>query len=320
MTTRTFEQAFNAIFHDKSIFDDFCSLDMKNEVSTFTTASGRTVYRTSKKLKKYLRFIDRVIFRYFDNDDDVVHSFIKGKSTLTAVSAHTGNSYFFLTDIRDFYPNVKTEDVQHVLERNKHLIPISDIDNFIDLIVSMTSYEGSIPVGFPTSPRLSNAFLFEFDQAVKSFCQENSLIYTRYADDIIISGQSFDELSDLRNKIQALLIDYASPNLLLKEAKTHITHLGNKVKILGLNILPDGKISVDAKYKQKIETLLHFFVNNKEKYNDFLSDEFGGDERSLFGLLHYIKSVDAAYIEKLQRKYGAYTVRTLMEEKWNVQR
>jgi RNA-directed DNA polymerase len=319
MTKRTFEQAFNVIFHDKIAFEDFCSLDIEKAVTTFEY-DGRQIIKPSDKFKKYLRFIDRVILRYLDKDEEVVHSFIKGKNTLSTVKAHTGNKYFFLTDIRSFYSNIKPDDIRKALERDKGLIPISDIENYIDLILKMTTYGGSIPVGFPTSPQLSNAFLFEFDKAVKSFCTDYSLIYTRYADDIIISGNSFDELSELRDKIQTFLNDFASPNLLLKKSKTHITHLGNKVKILGLSILPDGKITIDAKYKKKIELLLHFYTNNKDKYNNFLEEEFRGDEKSIFGLLHYAKSVDPAYLEKLQRKYGVYALRTLMEEKRDDQR
>jgi len=40
-----------------------------------------------------------------------------------------------------------------------------------------------------------------------------------------------------------------------------------------------------------------------------------GKEQSLFGLLHYARSIDMNYIDKLQKKYGVYALRTLMEEK-----
>ena len=201
MSERTFEEAFNAVFHDKKAFIDFCSIDIKNEVKTFH-ASNKFIFKTSDKLKKYLRFIDRVILSYLAKNETVVHSFTKGKSTLTAVQPHRGNSYFFLTDVESFYPNIKSSDVLRLLERDKNLIPILDIENYIDRLVAMMTIGGSIPIGFSTSPQLSNAFLFEFDCAVKSFCIDSRLIYTRYADDIIISGNSFDELSGLRNNIQ----------------------------------------------------------------------------------------------------------------------
>jgi len=314
VSKRTFEQAFNAVFHDKVAFEDFCTINVQEEVEEFFY-DDRKIFRTSKKLKKYLRFIDRVILRHLANDDEVVHSFIKGKSTLTAVKAHTSSKYFFITDIKDFFSNVKTIDVLRILERDKYLVPIDDFENYIDTIVSMTTLGGSIPIGFPTSPQLSNAFLFEFDRKTKFFCADNSLIYTRYADDIIISGQEFNDVAGLKSQIQLLLSEHVSPNLSLNQDKTHITQIGNKVKLLGLVIMPNGRVTIDVKYKNRLETLLHFYVNDKDKFNDLLKKTMKGNVKSLFGLLHYAKSIDPEYLEKLQRKYGVYTIRLLMEDK-----
>ena len=314
MIKRSFEQAFNAVFHDQCAFHEFCHLDLKEEVTEFTIGD-RTIFRTSDKLKKYLRFIDKVIFRSLSKDDEVVHSFIKGKSSLTAVKAHVTNKYFFLTDVHDFYSNITSDDVRRILERDSRQVPIDDFDSYIDLVVGLTTYRGSIPVGFSTSPQLSNAFLFEFDRAFNDFCARESLIYTRYADDIIVSGSAFNELSELSSKVQNFLKEYASPGMLINSEKTHITQIGNKVKILGLVVTPGGRITIDSKYKNNIESLVYFYINDKERYADFLYRKFKGDERSVFGLLHYAKSVDEKYIEKLQRKYGVYALRSLMEER-----
>ena len=55
---------------------------------------------------------------------------------------------------------------------------------------------------------------------------------------------------------QELLVRHGSVKLKLKESKTHITKLGNKVKILGLVVLPNGHITIDGKYKEKINALV----------------------------------------------------------------
>jgi RNA-directed DNA polymerase len=53
------------------------------------------------------------------------------------------------------------------------------------------------------------------------------------------------------------------------------------------------------------------------RFQDYLEEHFAGKEQSLFGLLHYAKSVEPRYINKLQRKYGAYAITDLLENKWN---
>ncbi len=55
MGDRTLEQAFNAVFHKKESFTDFCSLDLSEHVDDFLYKE-RKVYRTSKKLKNYCNY------------------------------------------------------------------------------------------------------------------------------------------------------------------------------------------------------------------------------------------------------------------------
>jgi RNA-directed DNA polymerase len=313
---RTLEQAFNAVFHNKESFTDFCSFDLSDKIEVFHHRE-REIYRVSKKLKDYLRFLDKVVLRHIANNEDAVHSYIKGKSVLTAVKVHANNRAFFLTDIKSFFSKISEEDVRRVLIRDKHLIPIADWDAYIPHFAKIMTCGGSIPVGFPTSPKLSNSFLFEFDNSLHEFSRSRELTYTRYSDDIIISGADRDSLLDLRDIIQDMLHQYSSDKLFLNVEKTRITHIGNKVKILGLVITPGGRVTVDIKYKRTLECLLHFYATDKDQYNSLLNKTFGGKEHSLFGMLNYVKSVDPIYLEKLQRKYGVLVLHTLMEDRWH---
>lgn len=315
MSDRTLEQAFNAVFHNKERFSDFCSLDLSEHVEQ-TSYKKRQVYKTSKTLRSYLRFIDKVLLRKLSINDEVVHSYVKRKSVLSAVEAHAKNSAFFLTDIESFFSNIGKEDVVRIITRDMHRFPISDVEAYIDHLVHMMTWDGSIPVGFPTSPNLSNGYLLEFDNSLHSYCKYRDLIYTRYADDIIVSSQDRGALLDLRNIVQELLYEHASKRLHINISKTRINHIGNKVKILGLVITPDGRVTMDAKYKRMIESILHFYITDKVKYADLLNKLYGGKEHSLFGLLHYIKATDPKYLDKLQRKYGVSVLHSLMEDRW----
>lgn len=318
MSIRTLEQAFNAKFHDSKAYEEFCSLDIKNEISDLELDSRR-VFKTSDKLKEYLRFIDKVMFEHLQKHDQAAHSYVKEKSALTAVQAHAGNKYFFTTDIENFFPSVTAEDVTKVLHRDAENIPIADFVDFIPKIVELTTYNGSIPVGFATSPKLSNAFLLGFDSALHRYCTDQALTYTRYSDDIIISCNSRSLLEDIKVHVQELLAKYASPKLLLKADKTRQIHIGKRVKILGMVIMPNGRITIDSKYKKTLETLLHYYINDKDKFHNLLDKKIKTEdkEHSLFGLLHYAKSIDPLYVGKLQRKYGAYALSALMENKWS---
>jgi RNA-directed DNA polymerase len=313
---RTLEQAFNAVFHNKDSFESFRTLVQEDHVEEFHY-KDRKVYKTSKKYKSYLRFLDKVVLRHLAKNSEVVHSYIKQRSVLTAVTAHAGHSAFFLTDIKSFFPNITTADVERVLSRDSEVIPVSDFDSYIPYCAQLMTWNDSIPVGFPTSPQLSNGFLFEFDNALLAFTESRGLTYTRYSDDIIISGDDKEALLSLRDSVQELLHAHASHRLFINTDKTRLTHIGNKVKILGLIITPDGRVTIDSKYKKTLESILHFYTTDKSRYVDLLNNRFDGKEHSLFGLLHYVKATDSAYLEKLQRKYGVLALKMLMEERWS---
>lgn len=319
MSNRTLEQAFIAVFHNKERFADFLSFIPGENIEEFLYKE-RKVYRVSNKYKSYLRFLDKVVLRHLANNPDVVHSYTKGKSVLTAVTAHAKSKAFFLADIKSFFSNVTKQDVTRILTRDNAQIPISDFESHAPYCASIMTWDNAIPVGFPTSPALSNGFLYEFDNALHDFCTRNELIYTRYSDDIIISGDKKNELMKLQDTVQELLHNYASERLFVNAEKTRITHIGNKVKILGLIVTKEGNITIDSKYKRTLESLLHFYTTDKERYIDLLNKRLEGKEHSLFGLLHYVKAMDPTYLEKLQRKYGLLALRKLMEDKWSEKR
>lgn len=322
MVQRTFEQAFNAVFHDKEIFEEFLSLEVEKEVEKIVIENKikkqrRLFFRQSEKLKKYLRFVDRVILRNLAKNIDVVHSFTKEKSTLTAVNAHSKNDYFFQTDISSFYDSITKDDVLRILKRDVDLIPISDLVDYIDFLSSIMTYDSTLPIGFSTSPQISNAFLFEFDGELNEICKKRDVVYTRYADDIILSGMKLSHLEDMANIIDSLMLKLFSGKISLNKGKTKLTWKGNKVKILGLTILPNGVVTIDKKHKNIIETLLHLYTTDINKFESHLSTMDGFNKRSLFGLLHYANSIDQQYIGKLQRKYGSLAVYKLMEDSQN---
>ena len=55
------------------------------------------------------------------------------------------------------------------------------------ILTRLCTYEGGLPQGAPTSPRLSNLLMFGFDHTLTRFVLRRKGAYTRYADDITIS-------------------------------------------------------------------------------------------------------------------------------------
>ncbi|CNK75559.1 Retron-type reverse transcriptase [Yersinia frederiksenii] len=311
------EKVFNIAFFEKDTFENFLNFDVASgyECADF---KGRTLLKPSPKLKDYHKFINDFIFPYLSVNETVVFSYRKGSRTYDAVSRHSESKVFFNTDIQNFFPSITRDFAKLVLLDNLKNIPISDINNFIPKILDFVVVDNVLPVGFSTSPSFSNASLYTFDCRMFDYCQEINAVYTRYSDDIIISTNNDSDLNDIYRIVAHFLSQVNDGKFLLNKRKTKIVRRGNKIKLLGMVILPSGKISVDIKTKNKIEHLIHFYLTNKESFkNAVLKYDKDGKIKNLpeneiiikgvgmvSGILNHINTIDQEYLNKLRRKYG----------------
>jgi retron-type reverse transcriptase len=114
--------------------------------------------------------------------DHSVHSFIKARSIVTNATPHNKQNYIANVDITDFFGSITREMVISCLVDNGFSRSESE------LIAALCTLEDHLPQGAPTSPTISNAILYRFDIKMRWWCEKASLKYTRYADDITISG------------------------------------------------------------------------------------------------------------------------------------
>ena len=78
-----------------------------------------------------------------------------------------------------------------------------DLDS-IDTIRDICYRENRLCVGAVSSPIISNIIMHKFDVMVLNYCRKNDLKYSRYADDIYLSSNSY---------IDAPHIDFLSTTL-----------------------------------------------------------------------------------------------------------
>ena len=84
------------------------------------------------------------------------------------------------------------------------------------------------------------------------------------------------------------------------------------MKILGMMILPNGKVTIDSKLKRELEVLLHFYVSDRNKFINFVKDDELAGLGRITGYLNYANSIDREYLEKLRKKFGSTAIDTLL--------
>lgn len=327
MTKQPLQELFDAMYHGKASFDDFLQSPMAQnyELVSLPPEGKKKIFKPKENLKNYHRFLNLFLFEFLPINERVVFSYRKGVGTVNAVEKHRHSRYFFQTDISSFFNSIDSSLTKKVILAGADSCPIIDLEEHIDRIIELVCIDDKVPVGFPASAPLSNAVLSNFDNEIEAICENLKLTYSRYADDIIISGQDSVGLIGIDEIVQKTLINFASPKFKINRGKTKFFQTGGKIKILGMMILPNGKISPDTNKKRDLEVLLHFYLTDRAKFNarvDELknrpnkADELTEEDYQNFlsGNLTYVDSIDSDYTDKLRRKFGAATIDMLIHK------
>lgn len=304
------QSLFEAMFHGKRTFADFLrevSADDLNRKVVQKGSKQLVLVDPSVRLRAHHNFL-RLFLVEFLPVHEAVFSYRKGVNARAAIEKHTAGRHFFVTDVESFFPSITRELVRETIVASSDQVPIADLQHHLEHLLNLLCVDGSLPVGFSTSPGLSNAVLYNFDAAFQARCASLGVTYTRYADDIIISAAERSQVEEGEHALGEVLGNMFNNTLKLHRGKSKYLKAGGKIKLLGMVLLPNGSISVDSTVKDEIETMLHLYLRNRERFNALLESGPDKVEARLAGLLNYANTIDQGYLDKLRRKYGAAVV------------
>jgi hypothetical protein len=148
--------------------------------------SLRTVQRSLLSL-----LYDRVSVR------SCLHGGLPGRSTVTHAVAHVGQHLVATLDLRKFFPSTTPG----------HLAPMLASLGFAgevaEDLLQLVTLDGGLPQGAPTSSLLANLAFSAGDSRFIDLCRRRRLRYSRYVDDIAISGEC--DFHDLRGPFIAAI-------------------------------------------------------------------------------------------------------------------
>ncbi len=137
------------------------------------------------------------------NVNSSAKGFVKGKSYLDFLSEHKDGYYFLRLDIKKFFPSISHVNIRNVLSQylsykvNKK-DKVSTLDYAMNLITHSVEPKSTpfLPVGFSSSPILSNIIFRKIDVLIEKLCLDKNVKYTRYADDLLFSSSNNPEILD----------------------------------------------------------------------------------------------------------------------------
>jgi retron-type reverse transcriptase len=109
------------------------------------------------------------------------HAYERGRSVATNAAPHAGQAVVLKLDLVDFFPRTTRARIVLYFRR------IGWGRGAAALLADLTTFEGGLPQGAPTSPRISNLVNGQLDRLVERHVRKRRGTYTRYADDLTIS-------------------------------------------------------------------------------------------------------------------------------------
>lgn len=261
----------------------------------------RTIYHPSSKVKLIQYWLINSILSKLPVHD-AAYAFVKNRSIKSNALLHASsrNKYYVKIDLKDFFPSIKYSDFENSFKNYRDFIEFPvELDSEILPLIKKICFipDLSLPIGFPTSPFIANFVAREFDEklTVKLNSIDNlNAIYTRYADDIIISTNKKGCSSKIINAVKDVL-KKIQPNFKINLKKVKVCSAsGGSIIVTGLKVCNDFHITLHKNIKDKVRLLLSLLSKQKLKIEDY---------NRLSGYIAYTKNIDPHFYTKLNRRY-----------------
>jgi RNA-directed DNA polymerase len=258
------------------------------------------------------------------------HAYIRHRSIVTAATPHVGHRYLLKIDLKDFFPSINDNIVDLALRRGQAPAYLRR------LVKSWCFLFGGLPQGAPTSPFLSNLAAGSLDMRIGGLLRSwrrydfitkailpsprlQSIIYTRYADDLIFSSE-YPQLWQLRNGLFRIIRDCGFQ---VNPSKVSTHKAPSRLSVVG--VVVNEKLSTKRSYRKTLRSRLHRIVVDRLHNRAPEGMELNSDRdlveiqfNRLQGQLAHVKHVQPSQGASLASVWlAAVEVHTLPETEWS---
>lgn len=150
--------------------------------------------------------------------------FLSGRNIRENAAVHVGHKHLLCLDISRFFPTITCDRIARLF------VDLGVEASVAALLSRFVTINGSLPLGLPTSPVISNAIALPLDVAFDALATRTGAVYTRYADDLSFSGDG-----DLL-KVDAVRQLLGEHDFALAESKTRRSKIGQAHFVTGLSV------------------------------------------------------------------------------------
>ena len=245
-------------------------------------------------------------------------AYIRGRSTIDAIKKHQqhGSRWFLKLDCHGFFPSTTIEFVEKQFAK---IFPFSILYSYgmekeLRDALDLCFLNGGLPQGTPISPLITNIMMIPIDHYLFNGlrdCEElqESLVYTRYADDILISSRYKFDWRKVQGYVVKVFDAFGAP-FTLNAKKTRYGSASGSNWNLGVMLTPNPNnreeliMTVGRNKKKRLETMLYNYGRDRKNRRAWdLSDV-----QEMQGFVSYVRMVEGEtcdrIIEHVSQKVG----------------
>lgn len=169
---------------------------------------------------------------------------VRGRSVLYNVAHHQNESTIVTLDIKSCFPSITAHQVYFVWR-----VVLKCSHKVARLLTSLTTFNGHLPQGAPTSTTLANLVLNSIDAPIREAAAEQGLNYSSWIDDIPLSG------SDARKLIPLAVSTFKRGGFRISRSKLKV--MGGRKQREVNGVIAGATPSISRKKRDRIRAALH---------------------------------------------------------------
>lgn len=248
-------------------------------------------------------------------------AYVKRRCTVDAVKKHQQNNskWFGKLDLHDFFGSTTLD---FVMDMFSMIFPFSEVikvslgrAEFMKAL-ELAFLDGGLPQGTPISPTITNIMMIPVDfklyNALREF-ENQKYVYTRYADDFIISSRYEFDVRRVEAFVVSTLQSFNAP-FSINAAKTRYGSSAGRNWNLGVMLNKDNEITVGHKKKRQFQSILYNYITDKRDGVEWDRE----DVQVMHGLYSYYRMVEGstidAIVKHVDEKMNADVIRMMKND------
>lgn len=258
----------------------------------------RTIDAPNDELKEALRELKSILENKFGAlYHTAAYAYVRERCTVDAVKRHQANQskWFLKTDFSNFFGSTTLEFTMRMLSK---IFPFSEVMKIpggkeaLEKAISLGFLNGGLPQGTPLSPTLTNIVMIPIDHKLAQYFSGRHMVYTRYADDILVSCQVNFMFTDVVKYINDTVRNEFGAPYFIKPQKTRYGSSAGRNWNLGVMLNQDNEITIGHARKKQFKAMIHNYICDYKKGIQWDLN----DVQTLQGLMSYYIMIEKSYI------------------------